>query len=372
MYYYGEDSGIAQQINDQFAPRAGFIYQPGELGSQKFSGSYGRFYEQLPTFVLTVGRFPLECDFFIWDTDPRVPEADSLFELPFCLGSPEVDDLKGQHYDEFLLGYERSIGENWKVGVNGSHRVLREAIQDGFDSDGASAFGNPGRDNLDNYPDAVRRYTALELTLGRSLGGRSQVHTSYVLSRSFGNYVGVFDGDTGVRNAHGGLAWNAHQTLVNAKGLLPNDRTHVFKLYGAHAFDFGLTAGGFFTAQSGTPLSEFGTYPAGGGRVHLRERGTFGRSPWLWDLNLRFAYDLGKWTGFGERSTQRLLLDVLHAFGQREAVNIDQLRFLASSAAPGSSYEEVVANQIGPNPNYLKANAFQPPMTIRLGIETTF
>lgn len=371
MYFYEPGGELRQQINDQWAPRTGFVYQVDERGSQKISGSYGRFYEQLATFVLGANLIPRETEFLFWPCDPRNPD-------PGCEGisflndsvSASVDDLKGQHYDEFVLGYERRIGDAWKAGLSAMHRELREAIQDAEDPEtGGIRFGNPGRGNLSDFPDPVRRYSALELTLGRSHGKRTQLRASYVLSRTYGNYTGVYGSDEEVRNAHGGFAWQTPDFLVNGTGLLPNDRTHVFKLYGSHAFDVGLTLGGFFTAQSGTPLSEFGAHPVGISLLPLRQRGTNGRTPWIWDLNLRLAYDLRRLTGFEGRSRQRLLMDILHAFGQREAVSIDQAHFLVSS---GDTYEEIVANQSSPNATYLQAKAFQPPMTIRLGIETTF
>jgi hypothetical protein len=57
------------------------------------------------------------------------------------------------------------------------------------------------------------------------------------------------------------------------------------------------------------------------------------------------------------------LLDVFHLFGHRKWTDISQVHYL---------YADFQGNQFGPNPNFGKGKAFQPPMTIRFGIETSF
>ena len=49
---------------------------------------------------------------------------DLALSLSSQLVASEVDDLEGQHYDEFTLGYERMIGRGFKAGVRGIYRTL--------------------------------------------------------------------------------------------------------------------------------------------------------------------------------------------------------------------------------------------------------
>jgi hypothetical protein len=42
------DTGVARWIAPELAPRVGLVLQPGELGVNKVSLSYGRFFEQIP------------------------------------------------------------------------------------------------------------------------------------------------------------------------------------------------------------------------------------------------------------------------------------------------------------------------------------
>jgi len=364
IYIVNPEGDVVQSIDDGFQPRAGFIYRIGESGRHKVHGSYGRFYEQIPTIVSSwfFGNFYQTTEFY--DQNP-LPDFTATPVGGFVFDSSKMlsDELKGQYLDEFTLGYEQRIGATWKAGVRGVYRNLGEIIENTINPDGSTTLGNPGRGSLSHLADPVRRYTALEFSLEKTFGKKLHLASAYVLSESYGNFPGVFDSDG--RNPHAHVStqyWTSDQI---SEGLLPNDRTHVFKMYGSYAFKFGFTAGGYFTWQSGTPLSEYGgTWAGPNAFTHLVPRGTAGRAPSIWDANLRLAYDLSRLTGGIGGARSRLLFDVFHLFGETEPVDIDQVRYFGPTDAQG--------NQAGPNPNFGRVVAFQPPMTIRFGIETSF
>ena len=361
MYIVNPKGDVVQSINDGYQPRAGFTYQLDERGSQKVSGSYGRFYEQIPMIASSwfFGEFYQE--FAYYDQNPlpdfTVTPTRRIVLEDATMGS---DDLEGQYLDEFTLGYERRVGTAWKTGVRGIYRDVGEVIEDAFALDGRFWLGNPGQGTLDHLPDPVRRYMALEFSLENTFGRNLHLASSYVLSETRGNYPGMYNTDMG--NPHANVSNQFLDLAQISEGLLPNDRTHVFKMYGSYAFDFGLTTGGFFSWQSGTPLSEYGA-TVFGVPAHLIQRGTAGRSPSIWDANLRIAYDLSRLSGGPGGTRTRLLFDVFHLFGQKEVVHIEQGRYLALDAQ---------GNQTAPNPNFGKGLAYQSPMTIRFGIETSF
>jgi hypothetical protein len=366
IYIVNPEGDVVQSINDGYQPRAGFSYQLDESGSQKISGSYGRFYEQMPMIASSwyFGEFYQEFNYY--DQNP-LPDFTAIPTATFVVDNSQMlsDDLKGQYLDEFTLGYERRVGEAWKGGVRGIYRNLGNVIENKA-TPGTLVpivLGNPGQGLLDDRAEPVRRYMALEFSLENTFGRNVHLASSYVLSRTHGNFPGVFDGDGRNPHAHVSTAyWTADQI---SEGLLPNDRTHVFKMYGSYVFDFGMTAGGFFTWQSGTPLCEYGgTWAGPDAYTHLVPRGTAGRTPSIWDANLRLAFDLSRLSGGLGGSRPRLLFDVFHLFGQREAVDISQVRYFGPTFDP--------ANQVGPNPNFGKVVAYQPPMTIRFGIEASF
>jgi hypothetical protein len=95
--------------------------------------------------------------------------------------------------------------------------------------------------------------------------------------------------------------------------------------------------------------------------VFLRPRGTAGRTPSIWDLSFRLTYGFNRFIGSNVNS--KLILDAFHLFSQREAVNIEQKHYFAVDAN---------GNQVSVNPNYLRPLLYQPPTTVRLGLEVGF
>lgn len=361
QYLVGSDGKVAQRILDQWQPRIGFVYQPGELGSQKIFCSYGRFYEQLP-LILTSTFFAndINTQFFYYQ-DPRQDLTPFYFKNISTTIQPEIQGLKGQYFDEFTLGYERRIGEDFRAGIKGIYRKLGEVVEDGeIESTGTKILGNPGSGNLSFLPKFTREYTALEITFQKPRGTFNFL-ASYILSRNYGNYPGVFDSDIIYPNPNSGNL-NLPIQLVNATGLLPNDRTHVLKFFGSYNFDFGLSTGTSFVLQSGTPVNAYGPVPPDDGSNHVFhvKRGSVARTPTTWDLNFRLSYDLGFLTQTFTRF--RLLADIFHLFGAREAVLLQQGKYL---------YYDKDGNLIE-NPDFLLPEKYQQPMTIRLGVEVNF
>jgi len=370
IYIINPDGEVAQSITDGYQPRAGFTFQLDKSARQKLSGSYGRFYEQIPMIASSwfFGKYLQKVAFYDVNplpdfTPPPIPGGYELNNSNYL----SVDNLGGQYLDEFTLGYERLVGATWKAGVRGIYRNLGQNIEDTVLLDSLPKLvvllGNAGKGPMSNLPDPKRTYKALEFSLENTFGRNLYLMLSYVWSETRGNYPGVYNTDGGNPHAH-----TSDQVLVLeqiSEGLLPNDRTHVFKMYGSYTFDFGLTTGGFFTWQSGTPLSEYGGTIFGPAVYsHLVPRGTAGRTPSIWDANLRLSYDLTP-AAWGLRDTRtRMLVDVFHLFGQRKPTYIDQVHYFGGPVEDPSRY--------GLNPNYGRALAYQPPMTVRVGIEASF
>ena len=355
---------IAQTIDDQWAPRVGFIFQPGQLGSQRIYGSAGRFYQDM--LLNGIAYFDGE-SWQMWqqcDGDPR--DESSSCEILSDWGASIADPvagLKGQHFDELTLGYDRQIGSSVKLGARGVYRTLRRAIEDGtVDEEGAEwLLGNPGYGPLADYPSASRKYLALELTAEKTIGTGLMLVGSYVLSRTQGNYSGLFDADWWTVNPNTTGAFDYIELMENADGLLPQDRRHSIKLSAAYATRFGLAAGARLLWQSGTPLSIRGGSAHPPQYMYLAERGSMGVTPNVWDVDLRLAYDFAFLTR--RSSPIRLVLDLFNVGNHREAVAYDQVATFTMTEGGG---------QTDVNPNYLQPTRFRPPMMVRLGLEVGF
>lgn len=382
QFFVAAGDSVAQAFTKQWQPRVGLIFLPGEAGAQKLFAHYGRFFQRLPLSMFTIGHSLNDQRVRISDVDPRTDPDSVLFEQvivdPCCPAVDKVEGALGEHVDEFLVGYERRLGKRWSLGVRGIYRALRDAFASGFALGPAGPeprVGTRGNGDLSFLPPAERDYRALELTVRRASSPWT-VTASYVLSKTTGNYTGQYDLDT--RSAFPGIPFFVELATQapNSSGPMPNDRAHVLKLTGAYDFGVGLDAGVFFTWQSGTPLSELGSTGFLFRPLFLSERGSAGRTPALWDLNFRFAYDL--LGSVGAISGGRVVLDVVHVGNPRQVVDVDQTRFrgldpaLGPLAAFTEPYETLVANQVDPNPNYGAALRHQRPMTVRLGFQLVF
>jgi hypothetical protein len=365
QHIIGSDGQLAQRINPMLQPRMGFVFMPGKRGKQKIFGSFGRFSQELATWLSTA--YHLEgtvWTFKFYSHDPRIEPSNPFMTISASDGKihPEIENLEGQFYDEFNLGYEREIADDFVFSISGIYRILRQGIVAGTDLQGVSIYGNPGTGALSHYPKIERQYSALELTLRRVRGKKFNFISSYVLSRNYGNYPGLYCTDFNMPFPNTNATYYFPEMLVNSEGLLPNDRTHVFKFSGWYRFDFGLTVGSFFLLESGTPLNEFGSLPLGNPfHIFLQKRGTAGRTSFIWDLNFRLSYELSRLIQSSLRP--RLLVDVFHVGSQRKPMNFDQIHYLS---------QDQFGNPILPNPFYGHATKYQPPMTLRVGIEIDF
>jgi hypothetical protein len=361
QFLTGASGRVVQEIPDEWQPRAGFSWQVGRLGTQRFFGSYGRVYETLPTHLAAI-QFTdhVEINTF-YSSDPRQPGAvpDSVQDRSRTEAetSVSVPGLHGDNFDEYTLGYERLLGAGARLTVRGLYRHLRSTYLLGWDFSRTPdwVLGTPGQGAFDFLPAPRRDYTALEIAAEGAWRG-VRYRASYVLSRTWGNYPGLYSSDVGEwYNSPGmNLMFLSPEQARNSSGLLPNDRTHVVKLSAAYSFRFGLEGGASLTAESGSPINEFGTsewiVP-----IFVVPRGSAGRTPALWNLDFRLAYALPLRGG----PSGRVILDVLHVGNPRRATIVDETHYWSPNLAL-------------PNAHYKQPLAYQPPMGARLGVEVGF
>ncbi len=358
---FGSNGEVAQTIEVPLQPRIGIVFLPDVSGTSRIYGSYGRFSQEYALFQSVNYHSEDGYDYWIlFDHDPREDNTggDTLYNFKHII-RPAVDDLQAQYYDEFSLGYERLIFWGIKAGIQGVYRTLGQGIDDVWLPDeNRYQYGNPGRGLLSAWPKPQRDYTALILSIQRTGDEYFNFLASYVLSRDYGNYEGLFDA-----SYHGSFP-NANSMFddlttssTNTTGLVPNDRTHVFKFSGSYRFSFGLVTGISLITQSGTPMSELAYTDFG--VKYLSPRGSVGRTPAIWDLNARILYDLNLFSSLHPR----LILDLFHIASQRKEVDIDQRKYFGVDEN---------GEPINPNPTYGQAYRYQPSFSLRLGIEIGF
>ncbi len=363
QYLIGASGRTAQNFADEWQPRLGFSCRIGAAGAQRLYGSYGRFYQSVPTSMAISWYVDYPFVYSSYSVDPRQPGAEpdavydyTTYEADFAR---QIPGLQAENFHEFTLGYERLVGAGTRLGVRATRRDLGSSFQWGINDEGDWIIGTPGEGAFDFLPPPRREYTAVEVAAEGSWR-RWQYRASYVLSRTWGNYPGLFDSEPGYESPGGARSFQTPNQAENSTGQLPNDRPHAFKLSGAWTSRFGLQAGAFVTAASGTPVNDFAAGPFGATNpTFLVARGSAGRTPALWDVNLRLAYELP-----GVRAARpRMLLDLLHVGHPRRAVRWDELHYLTldENGDPAT-----------PNPDYRQPMAYQPPMAVRVGVEASF
>ena len=363
-YWISSGGDVGQRITNEWQPRVGLTYVPGERGRQELFASYGRTYQptRLNTPQLFLQDTPNLFSIRVFNHDPRQDPTGGTTVFSQLLGrQSEVKDLEGAHHDDFQLGYEHLLSHQLKIGIRGRYRSLRQGIVGVISpATGRAVYGNPGEGELVAYPEMKREYRALELVFQRTLASATSLEASWVWSRNHGNYEGYWDQSIGTNDPVGAAAFMASPALArNTSGLLPNDQIHVLKLFGSQSFPHGIGAGATLTWATGTPLSELGASPFGYPYfVFLRPRGRGGRTPSTYDLNLRLSWNVLMDRG-GTRNI-RLIADAYHIGNPRRVVFVDQIRY---RAVTGSGM------QVSPNPDYGKPLAFQPPAAVRLGME---
>ncbi|WP_444996899.1 TonB-dependent receptor [Aliikangiella sp. IMCC44359] len=250
--------------------------------------------------------------------------------------------------EEFILGYERELAEGYTGSVRYVFRDVGSALDDycgPLASPASCTLVNPGEDGTwsidtdgDGNPDpgSKRTYTAAEIGLPdpkikyESL--QFEVKSSsedlnwtfvYTWSRSIGNFEGALKSD--INQADAGLTqdWDFPALMDGAYGYLPNDRRHGFKFFGSYSLNDSLSVGWNSSLTSGRPLSSFGQgYPDTSANIYgsygdtfylytnqcpdtnnngqcdqsekvyiKTPRGSAGRTPWLFNLDLSLNYD---------------------------------------------------------------------------------
>jgi len=352
------DVGEARSITDQIAPRLGVVFRPGGSEDQKFFAAAGRFYEEVPMSALAGWLSQFTQSFGAYPQNPLIDSTGGMVLELTQSGIPPDPSLRGQYHDEVAAGYQQRIGNSYRLGLRGTYRTLRWALEDAArDANSPLVMGNPGRGVLAFVPKARREYAGLELTFQRADASPLAFLASYVLSRSWGNYTGLFASDILATTTNSGPQFDYPEQSVNASGLLPNDRTHVLKLSGSYRFGFGLTAGTSTILASGTPLNEYGTGPYPPYWTFEQPRGTAGRTPTTFNVAVRLAYDLP--AARGAKVRPGAVLDLFNLDNQRRALTYDQTHY----TLPGKQ---------GIDPNYGAVTRYQAPLSARLGILLSF
>jgi hypothetical protein len=404
-----QDAPIDFAFTDKIAPRLGFAWDIFGDNSAKLFGSYGLYYDVMKLGVASAfyGGFKsiydyydiLDPDWIEWTKQTSHPNLDIPglrfieswnWNIPaFNTTQPEMEPYSKIEYS---LGLQKKLGEDVSMTVRYLFNKIRWAIEDigVLVSEGEKFFiGNPGSDWINEMyrsngwpdcPKAKRRYHSLNVGIDKRFSNNWMAGFHYTWSYLWGNFSGLASTDEFGRQSPNTERywdnWILHrdQNLNETTGKLPTDRPHQFKLYGSYTFDWGLTAGFYSFAMSGTPISLMapinnlqGYYPIG--------RFTNGRTPFLTRTDLYLEYNLI----LGTRYSLQFNVNVTNLFNQRislrtqpyysrEPVYLDDEILLA-----GYDYKDEIAKAgVQLSPTFMMPGWYTNGIDVRLGVKFIF
>ena len=271
------------------------------------------------------------------DVDFRVPSNSGL-GLEYGAIDP---DIKAFRQSEFTVTFERDLGRNFVITGRYSRKNVDHAVEDaGFlTTTGSEGYiiGNPGEGLYKQIAEAngliaprpQRLFQTYEVTLNRRFADNFYFNANYTYSRLYGNYSGLASSDE-----DGRLSPNVNRffdlphagfTVAGGpdNGLLPTDRPHVVKFFGAYSLDWksfmNLPSRNetslqlYTTFQSGTPITSLvdilsiDTIP-------LTRRGDLGRTEMFSQTDIAVRHRLR----FGKDSRYTLVFeaDALNVFNE--------------------------------------------------------
>ena len=215
--------------DDKIAPRIGMVWDINQEGEWKAFANWGLYFDQtklaLPSLFYSEVDFNLSwytldtADFrSLGQTDCPPDCSGTLIFGPLDLGTVPINaetnpfdpDAEPMRLQEWSLGVEHLLTPRLTVGLRYLHKQIDRALEDigAVDAQGneITVIGNPGHGlatvahvfpdgSTVSYPEAVRDYDALELTVERRRANRWSGRFSYSYSRLEGNYSGLSDSE---------------------------------------------------------------------------------------------------------------------------------------------------------------------------------
>jgi outer membrane receptor protein involved in Fe transport len=412
-------------MKGNWAPRLGVVWDPKDNGRSKIYGYVGRFFEAVP---LDLNIRALNGEDYIINDYQHLPGAPLYWYNP--TGNPIPDavrsgavgsttangftkyrarlltstdvitaiasDLKAQYQDEYIIGGEYQFANVWSGGVRLVDRELKRVIEDfgvfGDPTDPSALTGygiaNPGEGALGKaYPKPKRYYRAAEFTLQRAFRDNWQLYASYVYAQAKGNYEGLFVSGYEQLDPNITALYDLPAFLNNSYGKLRADKPANIKVHSSYMFPFGLTVSEGFYYSSGIPISALAPDIVNGygdGTIFLKSRGSEGRTPNYYNLDLHADYALPLFKNTSAKLSA--IVDVFNVTNAHKPLEVDnnyiyqgiQTQQGAAFApwfadANTDSNGEPIFNASLPRSKYFgTGSVFQAPRVVQVGLRLTY
>jgi hypothetical protein len=311
----GDFIACSYKWSGNWAPRIGATYDFKGDGRSKLFASWGRFFVKVPNDLaaraMSADASTSRADYFDAGLTQAVPDGvqaagvtrhylppAGLHASTFAPGS------KSTYQQEILGGFELAVGRNVNLGVRYIHRTVPRILED-YQPAPVVAFdlGCPGADSVEyfidnispslakfhcagvpdaSFEDPVHKYDSVEVTANKTFSDNWSLVASYRWSKLQGLYEGAFRNDNGQSDPSitslfdfptndpsyteigvpqfGYRGDIRYQGCTLGCGVLPNDRTHQFKLYSNYSWS-AINLGIGVNVGTGTPLTDLAANP---------------------------------------------------------------------------------------------------------------
>ncbi|GHF96076.1 TonB-dependent receptor [Thalassotalea marina] len=437
-------------MDNQWAPRLGINYDLLGDGGTKIFANYGRYY--MPISPNTSARMTLpEVNITAYglmdgtfneenNTPNRVGElfameVNSDGELAQPVSTFVDKDLEPMYSDEYVLGIEHELNDEWVVGARYIYRDLKSSIEDtnlrfalvekwgrenpeqlevlqnlGLNTNVSWLAlvinpGNPvklaydinqdGKVSGDEYvewdadylglPKAKRKYHALELTANGQISDNFKLQASYTWSKSEGNTEGLVSGTHSQADPGWSGSYDAPELTDNSYGRTSNDIPHKIKVFGTYDINDAFSVGFNMQIQQGRPINKLGYHPQG--------VGSCSEPMWLDDEHTQFNpnavtdctdirgtdfYYNGEDSPRGSHGHNKWIYNLdLSASYSTEVIGgnlfVSATIFNVFDFDTPTSYNDIAELQQGvDNPNYRSPVQFQAPRSAQLTVRYEF
>ena len=423
-------------LKNQWEPRIGASWDVFGDSTFKVYGNAGRYYLALPqnaaeraanrsTYIRTYYNYTGidENGIPTGLTLIKTNSPDGEFGLPKDAQQVTARNLKPEYLDEFIVGFDKQLGEKWTYGAKAMWRDLKTAIDDecspyliaekmgkmGLNPDdySDSIYGpaycrliNPGMTNTmlvtanDGSGSVIvpmtnadwgfnqgvkRKVGSVNLYLEHPFDGKWQARVDYTWTRGFGNTEGQVRSDFGQGDVSKTEDWDNYALMDGQNGELINIHKHQIRLRGAYQITPEWLVSGTLLAQSGQPtecLGYYGPYgvgdPAGyngggSGNYHwcAGKRippGTIGHTPWTKPLNLGIHYT----PDFADHKLG-FHLDIFNVFNEQKPIQTDPVFANAYNGGVDAN-QNPVPDTVFVNNSYHQALYYETPRTVRLSV----
>jgi len=311
-------------MENQIAPRLGVSWDVNGDGESKLYANFGRYFVPVPGQTnVRLGGAEINNE-TVYDLDGfdgsglpilgaqqggLIVFDDGIPNDPRSLADNDIDPM---YQDEFIIGYNRNLGDNWSMGVYLVARDLGQGFED-TDVEGAfeayfnDNFGsgcaggncsyvlmNPGNDLSihidpdrvvdsegnevsngpipeDDYlipnsyirlPEIERTYYGATFSLDRQWDDVWSLSAAYTWSHSYGNHEGLINSDIQQEDAGITINYDYPGLVDNSWGNLPTDKRHSLRVFGSYALTENLIVGATAQYMSGRPMNATGYFPA--------------------------------------------------------------------------------------------------------------